>query len=69
MLDRAQVLILNPHILSEVEIAQIMAFVRVSLTDPDAHPDRLRSLIPTSVPSGLPVHQFEFGAPERKCAI
>ncbi len=69
MLDRAQLLILNPHILSEVEIAQIMAFVRVSLTDPDAHPDRLRSLIPTSLPSGLPVHQFEFGAPERQCAI
>jgi hypothetical protein len=69
MLARAQPLILQPHELSELEVTQIIAFVEKSLTDPDAHPDRLRELIPTSVPSGLPMHDFEYGAVRGKCAI
>jgi cytochrome c peroxidase len=69
MLDRTQLLILEPQILSELEISQLVLFVGKSLTDPDAHPDRLRSLIPTSVPSGLPVHEFQYGTARGNCSI
>ena len=69
MLERAQPLIAQPHSLSELEISQIVVFVEKSLADPDAHPDRLRSLIPGEVPSGLPVHQFEYDAARAKCSI
>ena len=69
MLDRATGLIAQPKILSELEISQIIAFVEKSLSDPDAHPDRLRSLIPASVPSGLPVHEFEFDEARGECSV
>lgn len=69
MLNRAQLRIAEPPILSETEILQIIQFLRISLTDPDAHPERLRALIPAAVPSGLPVHHFQFGAPQRTCSI
>ena len=69
MLDRTTGLIAQPQILSELEISQIIAFVEKSLSDPDAHPDRLRSLIPASVPSGLPVHEFEFDEARGECSV
>lgn len=69
MLDRLTGLIAQPQILSELEISQIIAFVEKSLSDPDAHPDRLRSLIPASVPSGLPVHEFEFDEARGECSV
>jgi len=69
MLDRATGLIAQPQILSELEISQIIAFVAKSLADPGAHPDQLRSLIPLSVPSGLPVHEFEYGEARAECSI
>lgn len=49
--------------LSEEEIGLILTFVRDALTDPEAAPEALRSLIPDAVPSGLPVHDFDFEAP------
>ena len=62
-------MIAEPQILSELEISQIVVFVAKSLADPDAHPDRLRGLIPVSVPSGLPVHHFEYDVARAKCSI
>lgn len=49
------------------EFEDLLAFVEISLSDPDAHPDALRYLIPASVPSGLPVHEFEYGSPQPEC--
>ena len=61
-------LIGTPQRLSELEIGQITAFVRFALTDEDAHPDALRSLVPATVPSGIPVHDFEFDFPLPECS-
>ena len=47
--------------------SDLLEFVAVSLSDPEAHPDALRHLVPATVPSGLPVHEFEFGATENEC--
>lgn len=44
----------RPLGLSEVEMRQLVAFLK-SLTDPEARD--LRSLVPPTVPSGLPVHE------------
>ena len=38
------------------------------LPDPDAAPDALRHLIPDAVPSGLPVHEFDFDLPPESIA-
>jgi cytochrome c peroxidase len=46
--------------LSERELAALVEFVREGLTDPAAHPDRLRRLVPERLPSGEAVHRFEF---------
>jgi hypothetical protein len=34
-------------------------FVRNGLLDPNAKPEKLRKLIPKTLPSGRPVHLFE----------
>jgi hypothetical protein len=47
-------------VLSDEELAQLVDFVRNGLLDPRAQPDQLRSLVPSSLPSGKPVHQFQF---------
>src|SRR5215212_350722 len=47
-------------VLSESQFEQLLAFVRHSLLDPRAAPDRLRRLVPHTVPSGRPVLAFEF---------
>ncbi|MCH7992525.1 MAG: hypothetical protein IIC35_08925 [Gemmatimonadetes bacterium] len=60
MLDRVHPLSGTPRDLSDEEVRHITDFVRFALADPDAHPDRLRSLVPLTVPSGLAVHDFDF---------
>ena len=60
MVERAHHLSKEPRDLSARELAEIIDFVRVGLADPDAHPDRLSTLVPTAVPSGLPLPFFDF---------
>lgn len=62
VLARLHEFIRRPPKLSEEEFRQVLAFVRDALTDPDAAPEALRSLVPARVPSGLPVHDFDFSA-------
>jgi cytochrome c peroxidase len=50
----------TPIILTESQFDQLLAFVRHGLLDPRATPNRLRHLIPHTVPSGRPVLVFEF---------
>ncbi len=50
----------TPIVLTESQFDQLLAFVRYSLLDPRANPDRLRRLVPRTVPSGRPVLIFEF---------
>lgn len=49
----------TPIVLTESQFTQLLAFVRDGLLDPRATPERLRRLIPHSVPSGRPVPEFE----------
>jgi cytochrome c peroxidase len=67
MIDRLHPIAAEPRDLSDEEIRQITAFVGRGLADPDARPSALRSLIPATVPSGLPVHEFDFDLPPRDC--
>jgi cytochrome c peroxidase len=60
VLDRLDPILSTPVVLSELEFEQLLVFVRDSLLDPRATPDRLRHLVPRSVPSGRPVLVFEF---------
>lgn len=46
--------------LTDDQVDLILTFVRDALSDPDAAPEALRFLIPSVVPSGLPVHDFDF---------
>jgi cytochrome c peroxidase len=48
--------------LTNEQIEQLVAFVRNGLLDPRATPERLRRLVPRSVPSGRPVLTFEFAS-------
>jgi cytochrome c peroxidase len=57
----------DPPPLTDTEIDQIVDFVGHGLTDRDARPDRLRALIPESVPGGLPVHDFELDIVRPEC--
>lgn len=59
VLARLDPLIARPTELTELEFAQLVAFVRNGLLDPRARPEILRRLIPTRVPSGRPVLRFE----------
>lgn len=67
VMNRLHPLSRNPPAISDDEFRQIVAFVEFALSDPDAHPDRLRSLVPDRVPSGLPVHDFQFDAVQPSC--
>jgi cytochrome c peroxidase len=53
-------LLATPIALTDEQIAQLVAFVRYGLLDSRATPQRLRRLVPRSVPSGRPVLIFEF---------
>jgi cytochrome c peroxidase len=67
VLSRLAPLIEDPPELAEVELDLVVDFVRHGLTDPDAAPEALRHLVPATVPSGLSVHDFEWGARRSAC--
>ena len=60
VLARLDPILAAPVTLSDMEFAQLMAFVRNGLLDPRARPEILRRLVPRAVPSGNPVLVFEF---------
>jgi cytochrome c peroxidase len=60
VLERLDPLLATPIPLTEEEIEQLVAFVENGLLDPRARPENLKRLVPRSVPSGRPVHSFEF---------
>ncbi len=59
VLDRLDPKIRNPLPLSGGEIGDLVKFLQTGLLDPAATPDHLCALIPASVPSGLPLVQFD----------
>ena len=59
VLERVDSVLISPIQLTEEEFNQLVDFVRNGLLDSRAKPDRLRKLIPASVPSGIPVLVFE----------
>jgi cytochrome c peroxidase len=68
MLDRLHTIGRQPdRHLTDEQYRQLTAFVGPGLSDPDAAPDALRYLIPASVPSGLPVHDFDFAIVPPPC--
>ena len=60
VLTRLDPAISTPVVLTEPQFSQLLAFVSHGLLDPRATPDRLRRLVPHSLPSGRPVMKFEF---------
>lgn len=64
VLDRLDPALAHPLELHGSEFNDLVAFVRDSLLDPRASKQNLCRLVPTSVPSGLPVLRFE-GCPQR----
>jgi cytochrome c peroxidase len=46
--------------LTREQFSDLVAFVRTGLLDARATPQRLLDLVPEALPSGLPVHAFEF---------
>jgi hypothetical protein len=61
VLDRLDRRLRTPLRLTDEEFQQLVVFVRNGLTDPAAHPGRLRRLVPDALPSGQPLHVFQFG--------
>jgi cytochrome c peroxidase len=49
----------TPIALSSQQFDDLVDFVRNGLLDPNAKPEKLRKLIPKTLPSGRPVHLFE----------
>jgi cytochrome c peroxidase len=69
MVERAHKFSKEPRAdLTDDEVRILTDFVRNGLSDPDAHPDALRHLIPDAVPSGLPVHDFEYDITPPTCS-
>jgi cytochrome c peroxidase len=58
-LARLDPLLARPVRLNEIEFRQLLAFLHEGLLDERARPERLRRLIPRTVPSGRPVARFE----------
>lgn len=67
MLDQVHELSAEPRELTDQDIDDLVAFMH-ALSDPDAHPDRLASIIPSSVPSGIPLQEFEFSRSVPPCS-
>ena len=63
VLRRIDSALAQPVSLSDQEFGDLQAFVHDGLLDPRVLPENLASLIPASVPSGLPVHTFESTPP------
>jgi cytochrome c peroxidase len=59
VLARLDPLLSTPIALTDTEFRQLVDFVRNGLLDDGARSERLRSLIPSTVPSGRPVLLFE----------
>ena len=59
VLARIDPILATPIELSDDEFRQLVDFVRNGLLDRRASPERLRKLIPRSVPSGFPVLRFQ----------
>ncbi len=59
-------LLASPVVLTDAQLADLVAFVSDALLDPRARPSRLRALVPHSVPSGRPTLTFEFGRDSRR---
>jgi len=60
VLSRLDPVVSTPIVLSESQFDELLAFVSHGLLDPRAIPDRLKRLVPQTVPSGRPVLVFEF---------
>ena len=60
VLARVDPILATPIALSPEQIDQLVAFLRYGLLDPRARPERLRQLVPRSLPSGRPALLFEF---------
>ena len=65
VLQRVDPLLANPISLSPDEFESLVAFVRTGLLDPRAERRNLCSLVPASLPSGMPPLRFE-ECPQRK---
>jgi cytochrome c peroxidase len=59
VLERVDSVLISPIQLTEEEFDELVDFVKNGLLDSRAKPNRLRKLIPASVPSGFPVLVFE----------
>src|SRR5439155_21784808 len=59
MLARLDPLLSTPATLTDTEVRQLVDFVRNGLLDNRARPEKLRHLIPSTVPSGRPALLFE----------
>ena len=59
VLDRLDPLLRTPVNLTDDEFKNLVEFVKFGLLDPSIAPERLKRLIPTSVPSGNKMHNFE----------
>lgn len=60
VLARLDPILAEPVALSERELHELVAFVRDGLLDPRARPERLRRLVPRTLPSGREPLVFEF---------
>ena len=60
VLARLDPFLSTPIVLTDSQFEQLVAFVRNGLLDPRATPERLRRLVPRTVPSGRPMLVFEF---------
>jgi cytochrome c peroxidase len=59
VLARVDTVLARPIVLTDDEFLNLVDFVREGLLDRRAQPEYLRKLIPASVPSGLPVLDFQ----------
>jgi cytochrome c peroxidase len=60
ILSRLDALVAAPRNLSEEQLETLVAFVRDGLLDPRARPERLRRLVPETLPSGRDPLTFQF---------
>jgi cytochrome c peroxidase len=61
VLARLDPLVATPKLLTGTQFDDLVAFVRDGLLDPRTTPQKLRKLVPHTVPSGRPPLTFEFG--------
>jgi cytochrome c peroxidase len=61
VLNRLDARLLQPIVLSDDEVNDLVEFVRGGLLDPRALPAQLMPMVPASLPSGLPVATFQAG--------